>query len=70
MGRTLILIGVVLILIGLVWHFGEKFGLGKLPGDIVYRGEKFVFHFPIVSCLILSVVLTALFWVLRRFFGG
>ena len=60
--KTLIIIGVVLVLTGLLAGFlGKIPGLGRLPGDIYVRKGDFSFYFPIASCLILSLVLTLLF---------
>jgi hypothetical protein len=68
-GRTLILIGVVLIVFGLLVTLGERLPirLGRLPGDIVIRGKNGAFYFPIVTCLLLSVVLSLVMWLFRRF---
>lgn len=59
-GKFLILAGLALAVVGVLFVFGDKIGLGKLPGDISYRGEKVSFHFPIVTSLVVSVVLTVL----------
>jgi hypothetical protein len=69
-GRLLVIAGVVLVAIGLLFMTGVKwnfFGLGRLPGDIHYRGRNVEFHFPVVTCLVLSVALTLLFWVISFF---
>lgn len=61
LGRTLIIMGGLLLLVGLLLVLGERIPwLGKLPGDIHIQRENFVFHFPLVTCLILSVILTVL----------
>ncbi|ATY85425.1 DUF2905 domain-containing protein [Kyrpidia spormannii] len=61
--KTLIAIGAVLVVAGLLWQFvGRWLPLGRLPGDIVIRKEGFSFYFPIVTSLLLSVVLTLLAW--------
>lgn len=66
-GRLLILFGVVLVLLGLLLVWGPKIPwLGRLPGDIVWRGERVTFYFPIVTSLLLSVALTLLLWLFRR----
>lgn len=58
-GKTLIFIGLMLVVIGIVIHFGGKFlHLGQLPGDIHIEGEKINFYFPVVTCILLSIVLT------------
>jgi len=69
LGRTLLVLGVVLVLIGAFLYFGAKlpFRLGRLPGDIVHRGEHTTFYFPIVTCLILSAALSFLFWLFSYF---
>ena len=66
MSRTLIMIGLAIVAIGLLWPWLSKLGLGRLPGDIVIRGANSTFYFPIVTCLILSVVASLLFWLFRR----
>lgn len=58
-GRMLILFGAVLIVVGLVFFLGGKFlNLGRLPGDIYIKQEGFSFYFPLVTCIIISLVLT------------
>ncbi|MCX8084437.1 MAG: DUF2905 domain-containing protein [Calditerrivibrio sp.] len=59
-GKILITIGVLLIIVGLFFHFGEKIGLGRLPGDINIKKDNFSFHFPIVTSIIISIILTIL----------
>jgi len=66
MGRFLVIIGLVLVVTGLAWPFLSRLGLGRLPGDIVIRGEHGGFYFPIVTCLVISVVLSLVLWFLRR----
>ena len=68
LGRTLIVAGVVLIVIGLVVTFGDRLPirLGQLPGDINYRGRNGSFHFPVVTCLLLSVLLSIMMWLFNR----
>ena len=66
MQRALIIIGAVLILFGVAWPWLSKLGLGRLPGDIRIETEGGGFYFPIVTCLILSVVLSLVLWFLRR----
>jgi len=62
-GRILIGLGVVLILFGLFVTF-----VGKLPGDIVIRRENFTFYFPIATSILLSIVLSLLFYLFSKFF--
>ena len=67
--KLLIGAGVLLIMVGLLWQVGGKFlNLGRLPGDIVVEKENFRFYFPIVTCIVISVVLYPLILGLFRFF--
>jgi len=68
LGRTLIAIGVILVVAGLLVTFGVRLPLriGRLPGDIVIRGRHSVFYFPLATCIVLSLVLSLLMWVLNR----
>ncbi|HEY4273894.1 MAG TPA: DUF2905 domain-containing protein [Rhizomicrobium sp.] len=66
MGRGLILAGLVLVALGLLWPVLGKLGFGRLPGDIAIRGEQGGFYFPIVTCLVVSAVLSLIFWLSRR----
>ena len=66
MQKLLIGLGIVILLAGLLWPLLARLGLGRLPGDIVVRREGFTFAFPIVTCIILSVVLTLVMWLMRR----
>jgi hypothetical protein len=66
-GRTLLVVGGVLFLVGLLLTVGARIpGLGRLPGDIVYRKGNFTFYFPIVTSVLLSLVLTAVLAFVRR----
>jgi len=69
LGRTLLILGALLVLVGALLFFGGKlpFRLGRLPGDIVHRGRHSTVYFPIVTCLVLSVVLSLLFWLFSHF---
>jgi hypothetical protein len=67
LGKAIFLFGLVLCAVGLLLWSGLGRGwLGRLPGDIHYTRGNFSFHFPLVTCLILSLVLTALAWLLRK----
>ena len=66
LGRTLVIVGVVLVVAGLLWMAGEKLGLGRLPGDLVVEKKNFKLYFPIVSSIVVSVVLTLVFNLLRK----
>ena len=66
MSRILIIAGVLLVVAGLAWPWLSKLGLGRLPGDIVVQREGFSLYFPIVTSLILSVIASVVFWLIRR----
>jgi hypothetical protein len=66
MARFLIIAGVILILAGVLWPFIAKLGLGRLPGDIVISRGNTTFYFPIVTSLILSLLVSAVLWLLGR----
>jgi len=65
--RVLITLGVLLLVTGLLWPTLGKLGLGKLPGDIVIRRDHFNLYFPITTCILISAVLTGLFWLIGKF---
>jgi hypothetical protein len=65
-GKLLILVGVALVLVGALWLLGERIGLGRLPGDIVVRGERFTFYFPLTTSVLVSLLLSLLVWLVRR----
>lgn len=65
-GKALIGIGVVLVIIGIIFLLGGKFGIGHLPGDIILKRGNFTFYFPLMSSIILSVVLTLILWLFRK----
>ena len=62
MQRLLITLGVVLVAAGLLWPYLSRLGLGHLPGDIAIQGEHGGFYFPIATCILVSLVLTLIFW--------
>jgi hypothetical protein len=69
LGRTLLVLGGLFVLVGAFFYLGGKlpFRLGRLPGDFVHKGEHTTFYFPMVTCLVLSVGLSLLLWLLSRF---
>lgn len=67
LGKALFLLGLVLVVIGAVlWKTGGLGGLGRLPGDVFLQGKSSTFYFPIVTCVLVSAVLTLVGWLLRR----
>ncbi len=66
LGKMLLVLGGIILAAGLLFLLAGRIGLGRLPGDIVIRGENYVFYFPLVTMIIISVVLTLIFNLLRR----
>jgi hypothetical protein len=66
MARFLILLGLVILAIGLLWPILSRLGLGRLPGDIVIQRDNFTFYFPLATCILISVVLSVVFWLFNR----
>ncbi len=67
LGKLLIITGLVIALIGLLLLLSPKIPwLGRLPGDIAIVKERFSFYFPITTCIIVSIILTILFYLLRK----
>lgn len=64
-GKLLILLGIFLVVIGGIMTF-NPFGLGRLPGDILVKRGNFTFYFPLATSIVISIVLTFLFWLLNR----
>jgi hypothetical protein len=65
-GRTLLLLGLALVVVGGLWMLAEKLGIGRLPGDLVFERKNVRVYIPLVSSLVISVVLTLLFNLFRR----
>lgn len=64
----LIIVGVLIAVVGVVWLIGPSVPwLGKLPGDIRIERENFKFYFPVVTCIVISVGLTGIMWLIRFF---
>jgi len=66
MSRYLVLIGILLILLGLIWPWLARLGIGHLPGDIQIKREGYSFYFPLTSSIIISLLLSLLFWIFRK----
>jgi hypothetical protein len=69
LGKLLLIVGVILIGVGALLTFGARlpFRLGRLPGDIAYQGRNSSFYFPIVTCIVVSLGLTLIFWIINFF---
>lgn len=68
LGKLLLVLGSMIGLVGAALLLAGRFNLplGRLPGDIVYRGKNTVFYFPLTTCILISVVLSLLFWLFGR----
>jgi Protein of unknown function (DUF2905) len=66
MQRILIGLGLLILLAGLAWPVLTRVGFGRLPGDIVFHRGGTTFYFPLVTCVIVSVVLSAVLWLFNR----
>jgi hypothetical protein len=66
MSRTLILLGLIVVAVGILWPWLGWLRLGRLPGDIVVQHRNFSFYFPITTGLLVSAVLTLIFWLVQR----
>jgi hypothetical protein len=68
-GRGLLILGGIVVVVGAFLYFNGRLPLrlGRLPGDVVHRGEHTTFYFPIVTCLLLSAGLSLLFWLFSHF---
>jgi DUF2905 family protein len=64
--RILIVAGAMLVIVGLAWPLLTRLGIGRLPGDIMVERGNFRFYFPLATSLVISVLLTLLFWLFRR----
>lgn len=64
--RILIGLGLIILITGIAWPLLSRIGLGRLPGDIIVQRGHTTFIFPLVTCLIISVVLSAMFWLFNR----
>lgn len=64
--KFFIILGIIFLAIGLLWPVLQKLGLGRLPGDIVYERDNVKFYFPIITSIIISLILSLLFWLFRK----
>lgn len=65
--KLLIAVGIIAVIIGILMLLNIKLPLGKLPGDIVIKKENFTFAFPIVTCIIASLILSFIMWIISKF---
>jgi Protein of unknown function (DUF2905) len=64
--RVLIGLGLLILIVGIAWPMLSRSGLGRLPGDIVVNRGNTTFYFPLVTCLVVSIVVSALLWLFNR----
>ena len=69
LGRLLLSVGAILLILGALLYFSPRLPLrlGRLPGDIIHRGEHGTFYFPIVSCLVISIAVSLILWLVNYF---
>ncbi len=66
-GKVLIVLGLVIAFVGLVFVIGTKVPwLGRLPGDITWKGKSFTFYFPLATSILISIILTVIFYLINR----
>ena len=65
--KLLIVVGIIAVIVGVLMLLNIKLPFGKLPGDIVIKKENFTFAFPIVTCIIASIVLSFVIWIISKF---
>lgn len=66
MGKILIILGGILIVLGLLWPWLQQLPFGRLPGDILIKREGFQFFFPLTTCILISILVTLIFWLLKK----
>jgi hypothetical protein len=66
MARFLVVLGLVSLLVGLLWPYLARIGLGRLPGDFVIQRDNVTFYFPLMTCLLLSALFSPILWVVNR----
>ena len=66
MARFLVILGLALLVVGLLWPYLSRIGLGRLPGDIVIERDNVTFYFPLMTCLLLSLLFSLVFWIANR----
>lgn len=64
--RFLIIVGLFFVIAGIAWPWVKKLNLGHLPGDIIIKKHDFSFYFPLTTCIIISVIVSLLFWFFRK----
>ena len=66
MARSLVILGITLVVVGLLWPWFAKVGIGRLPGDFVFERGSFKLYVPITTSILISLVLSLLLWLINR----
>jgi len=70
-GKILLITGIIIVILGLIFTYSDKIAVlkyfGKLPGDIRIEKDNFSFHFPVVTCIILSIIITIILTIISKF---
>ncbi|RCW78134.1 MULTISPECIES: DUF2905 domain-containing protein [Phyllobacterium] len=66
MSRTLIIVGLVIVAVGILWPWLARVGFGRLPGDILIERENFTMYVPITTGLLVSIVFSLILWLINR----
>ena len=66
LGRLLIVAGVLMLVVGIVLTAAGRVGIGRLPGDFIYRRGNFTLYFPLMTSILLSIILSLIFWLFRK----
>ena len=61
MQKILIYVGLIILTIGLLWPLLKELPIGRMPGDIILKKDKFTFYFPIITCLVASLIISIIF---------
>ena len=61
MQKILIYVGLIILTIGLLWPLLKELPVGRMPGDIILKKDKFTFYFPIITCLVVSLIISIIF---------
>ncbi|MEK6477601.1 DUF2905 domain-containing protein [Catalinimonas sp. 4WD22] len=68
MGKLLIIFGLIIVVLGAILYFSDRFpSIGKLPGDIIIKRENFTFYFPLATSILLSVIVSLIFYLIKKF---
>jgi hypothetical protein len=69
MARFLIILGITILILGLLWPYLGRMGLGRLPGDVLIERDNFTLYIPLMTSLLVSIVLSLFLWLVNQFTG-